>query len=53
MSERCEAETTLRNDEHRLAQCQLPKGHLGVHRDDRDPAVVAEWTDETTRFPDS
>ncbi len=47
----CGAETTLRQDEHRLAQCHEPKGHLGPHRDPRDPAPV-EWTDSTTRFPE-
>lgn len=45
----CGAETTLRNDEHRLAQCFEPKDHSGPHRDPRDPAPV-EWTDGTTRF---
>lgn len=45
----CGAETTLRNDEHRLAQCFEAKDHLGPHRDPRDPAPV-EWTDASTRF---
>lgn len=45
----CGAETTLRSDEHRLAQCREPRGHSGVHRDPRGTAPV-EWTDASTVF---
>ena len=40
---RCMADTTLRDDEHRLVLCVLPKGHRAAH----DDLLGTSWTDGT------
>ncbi len=45
MPDRCDADITLRDDEHRQVVCTLPRDHRGAHGGDR-----CSWTDETTRY---
>lgn len=45
----CGAETTIRDDEHRVMVCDRPWGHEGEHWARR---VECEWTDAATRYPE-